>query len=367
MLEQTPEARDRLLRSESLYRQAIEASEGIPYLLEFVNDGRLGVYHFVGTGIYDLLGVSASELTHAKFTEMVDEELVVGARTVGRDRYRLKFFGGEVEHHQADVRMRRPNGSYRWVSDSAVPICDPESRKVVGSLGILYDITDRKNAEIELARHHDQLEALVRIRTEELRESNEKLRRSERLASVGTLAAGIAHEVNSPLFAMLMAAEQAIKAQTGHEPNPVVSECLEQILADGQRCARIVKNVLKFARQETCERWPNDLNRTVRISVDITQKYATKRGVQIQTDLAGDLPQLRINPVEIQQVLVNLIRNAVEACKPGCRITLSTSASNEHVRLEVRDTGEGMSDEFVSMYLTPSLPQSKIAAGRGWG
>src|SRR6185312_115228 len=112
----------------------------------------------------------------------------------------------------------------------------------------LEDINERRASEQELARYREHLEELVRSRTRALEASQQTLRSAERLASLGTLAAGIAHEINNPVGTILLAAEMAAAAQAAGDEE-ALARCLAGITTDAKRCGRIVKNILNFARQ----------------------------------------------------------------------------------------------------------------------
>ena len=183
------------------------------------------------------------------------------------------------------------------------------------------------------------------------------LRQHDRLAAMGTLAAGIAHEINNPLGAIRLAAERARDTHTRPQDAAVTRECLDDIIANTQRCTRIVKSVLHFAQQEPGDRWPADLNQIVRTAVDITRHYAEQRGACITLALAPVLPILLVNPVAIEQVLVNLIRNAVEAGHSTGHVAIRTQVVVGQPEVVIHDTGRGIAPEhmlyiFDKFYMT---------------
>ena len=129
----------------------------------------------------------------------------------------------------------------------------------------------------------EHLEEVIDERTRDLQASQDKLRHSERLASIGTLAAGIAHEINNPLGLMILSAHR-IKSQIGAAADDAgVEAVFEEHFEYGQRCARIVKNVLQFAREQPTERWAADMNASVRKAVELTALYAKERGGTVET------------------------------------------------------------------------------------
>ena len=193
------------------------------------------------------------------------------------------------------------------------------------------------------------------------------LRQQDRLAAMGTLAAGIAHEINNPLGAILLAAERARDTHTLPQAAEVTRECLDAIIVNTQRCTRIVKSVLQFAQQEPGDRWPTDLNQIVHTAVDITRHYAEQRGACITLALAPVLPRLLVNPVAIEQVLVNLIRNAVEAGNGTGRVAIRTQVVAGQPEVVIHDTGRGIAHEHLPHIFDPFYTTRQLEGGTGLG
>jgi len=142
-------AEEALAHSESIYRGAIENTQGVPYQVRFCD----GKYLFMGSGAEDMLGISPDKLTREKFCEMVEEATVTDlSGPEGLEAYKRAFEGGEIERYQADLHFRTPNGQMKWFSDCSVPIRKEKTGKVVGALGILQDISERKKVEESLSR-----------------------------------------------------------------------------------------------------------------------------------------------------------------------------------------------------------------------
>lgn len=147
-----------LARSEGIYRKAIENATGIPYQLRYADVG----YEFIGRGVKALFGISQSEFTFAKFREIVREIIVMDPQGP-RDPYEYgkAFRAGELKQFRVDLRICTPQGQDKWVNDCAVPIFDSDTGEVVGSLGILMDITERKRIEEDLRRERDFSSGLI--------------------------------------------------------------------------------------------------------------------------------------------------------------------------------------------------------------
>ena len=226
------------------------------------------------------------------------------------------------------------------------------------------DVTEKKQAEEELARYRGHLEQLVEERTRELASSRERLARAERLASIGTLAAGIAHEINNPLGMMLLGADLALRSMDN--PDTLVS-LLHQQKSEVERCAHIVRGVLDFARQRPSEKWPLELNDVIRHGMEFTREYARLHGVHVETALAESPCPIMGNLTELEQVVVNLVNNAVQACRPGGLVTAETHHSGGRVRLLVRDNGHGMTPEQIEHAFDPFYTTRLEKGGTGLG
>ncbi len=226
---------------------------------------------------------------------------------------------------------------------------------------------ERSRVEAHLALHREQLEQLVQDRTRQLETSLGQLRHAERLASVGTLAAGIAHEINNPVGMILLSAEQAMYVAADDERGANVKMLLRDIVANAKRCGRIVKNVLRFARQEPAERWPDDVNSVVQHAIELTQTYASRAGGIVETQLGDELPKVMLNPVELEQVFVNLICNGIESADASPSIIITTEQVGSAVRVIVRDNGRGVSRDDRSRIFDPFYTTRQAEGGTGLG
>ncbi len=212
-----------------------------------------------------------------------------------------------------------------------------------------------------------RLEAHARDLENEIRgrkNAEETMHRSKRLASIGTLAAGIAHEFNNPLGLILMGAQRAIEK---HDDPKAVETSLHRIKDDVKRCARIVKSILQFSRDGTTESWQVDLNQCIRRSEEFAREYANDRGVQVRFEPAIGLPKVIANPTEMEQVFVNVIHNAAEACTDGQTITLRTARCPTGVQATVSDQGRGMTPEEQEHAFDPFYSNRQQMGGTGLG
>ena len=245
----------------------------------------------------------------------------------------------ETDRFTAEFRIVWPDGSVHWMLTHGEVERD-DAGQPLRMHGVSQEISDRKEAELSL-------------------------RQAERLASVGTMAAGIAHEINNPVAAVLYSAEAALNVK---DDAAMIQECLENVVKSATRCQKVVEHVLKFARPASSEKQRHDLNETVRNTIEFTQDYVNRHGATVEFSLATDLPKVVFNTVEIQQVLLNLIRNSVEAADRGtARIQVETEANNDFARLLVRDNGRGISEEVKRRAFDPLFSTRHDQGGSGLG
>lgn len=260
-----------------------------------------------------------------------------------------------------DIQVNRQDGSKTWLLLSISVVVDPAAKQVLE--GMVEDITDRKTKEQQLTDLNSNLARGVAERTEALRVSQEHLRRSERLASLGTLAAGIAHEINNPLNGILMTARYAMRPNAKIPPSQAFSIICDEAMRGGQ----IVKGILKFAKEETVHKSPTDINEVIRHSRDLVRAYPPTSKLAIELELAENIPHVHINPTAIEQVLVNLISNAAEASDGVALVTLRTQPRESAVRLEIADNGPGISEDTITHIFDPFFSTKRQKGGTGLG
>lgn len=231
-------------------------------------------------------------------------------------------------------------------------------------LGDLAESFNRMTADLSRARSElthwaKTLEDRVRRKSEELERLYASMVATEKMASLGKLAATVAHEVNNPLFGMLTYARLTIKTIQGMDIDPAVKaqvlENLKVVERESRRCGDIMKNLLAFARQTTPKRAPADLNSLVERSLKLVRHQLELQEIELQTELCSPAPQVFCDAGQIQQVLVVLLVNAAEAMPKGGKLTVSTSFDGESrsASVRVRDTGKGIPPEILPQIWEP--------------
>ncbi|MEI6083862.1 MAG: ATP-binding protein [Verrucomicrobiota bacterium] len=195
----------------------------------------------------------------------------------------------------------------------------------------------------------------------------QQLRQSEKLSALGQLTAGVAHELNNPL-AVIMGYSQVLVKQA--EGNPKLKSDILKILRESERAAKIVRNLLTFARPREPQMLSVDLNRLVANILEAYEGEFENAQVHVQTALAPQLPRTVADPHQIEQVLANLVMNAIQAMgdsTTGRAMSVSTEVADRALRVTVSDTGPGIAPEVVTKIFDPFFTTKSPGKGTGLG
>jgi two-component system, NtrC family, sensor kinase len=239
-----------------------------------------------------------------------------------------------------------------------------EVARLAGSFNLmLHSLRDMRDDLEEWGR---TLEEKVRERTDELVKMQSRVAQSERLASIGMLAAGVAHEVNNPLGGILALTALTLEDLPDEDPN---RENLEEVVRQTERCRDIVKHLLEFSRQNDVTIDELDLNRVAEKTLSLLQRQSLFFNINVVTDLQPDLPPVQGDRSQLQQVLMNILMNAVEAMDEQGTLTVATRvvADEEAVEVIIRDTGRGIPPEHVDRIFDPFFTTGKNGQGTGLG
>ncbi|NUO39497.1 MAG: response regulator [Gemmatimonadaceae bacterium] len=197
------------------------------------------------------------------------------------------------------------------------------------------------------------------------RELRVRLMESDRLAAVGELVAGVAHEVNNPLSSISAFAQLLLRDGT---LTPSQRESLEVIRGETIRASQVVKDLLAFARRSEPQSAPLDLNAVVGRTLRMRQYQFNEAAVRVESELAADLPAVMGDARQLQQVCLNLLTNAVQAMSPaGGVLRVRTYQTDDRVRLEVQDTGPGIAGSARAHIFEPFFTTKKEGEGTGLG
>ncbi|MBI4292670.1 MAG: HAMP domain-containing protein [Betaproteobacteria bacterium] len=235
--------------------------------------------------------------------------------------------------------------------------------------------TALKNSREELREWAHTLEQKVETRTRQLRLAEAETARTEKLASVGLLAAGIAHELNNPLTGILTFTHLVRKNMPDGSPD---AEDLDLVIRETKRCATIIKRLLDFAREKTPEKKFADLNRLIEDTARIIERPASIQDIEIALDLDRDLPPVWLDEDLIKQVIMNMLVNAQHAIEEGGSISIRTRRCPEPksaegggpvpmVEISVIDTGCGIPEKNLKRIFDPFFTSKEVGKGTGLG
>lgn len=242
-----------------------------------------------------------------------------------------------------------------------------QSRDEVGELASAFNqMTEKlKDANEELVDWGTTLEKKVEERTKELVEMQARLVQSEKLASLGKLAAGIAHEINNPLGGVLIYSHLLLEETKKDTP---AYESMKKIVKETSRCKNIVKGLLEFARPREPEMTSTDINDCVDKALAIFERQALFQNIKIEKDYS-DLPRIVADGSQLQQVFTNIIVNSAEAMDGSGILMIRTylDANGDAIRINFTDTGHGIKPEDKPRLFEPFFTTKEVGKGTGLG
>jgi len=217
------------------------------------------------------------------------------------------------------------------------------------------------------------LEDRVAEKTKELRSAHDHMLHVEKMASIGKMAAVVAHEVNNPLSGILTYAKLLRKwvgtGQTADDKRDEAMECLDLIAAESRRCGDLIKNLLTLSRTAPMNVQATDLHAVIDRCLLLVRHQMELAGIELQLALAKDLPPVPCDPAQIEQVLLALIMNAIDAMPRGGNLWLDTrmSQDEEEVTIKVRDDGAGIAPDVLPQIFEPFMTTKERGRGVGLG
>jgi signal transduction histidine kinase len=207
----------------------------------------------------------------------------------------------------------------------------------------------------ELQESHQELEA-----------THQRLVQSERMASMGQLSAGVAHEINNPLGTVLIYSHMLLRQIKDADP---IRADLQMIANEAQRCKGIVRGLLDFARQSRVTKTPTDLVALAHEVIVPMTPRAEAAGVRLWVDMPNNLPVMMVDKDQIKQMILNLVGNGIDAIAHGGEVSIKAHLmpGGDSVAIEVRDNGVGIPDENLSKLFTPFFTTKEMGKGTGLG
>ena len=194
----------------------------------------------------------------------------------------------------------------------------------------------------------------------------EQLYHTEKLASLGQLAAGVAHEINNPIAIILGYADMLLEKT---EENSKENKILKTIERQGNNCKRIVENLMSFARMPEGVQYDTDVNRNIELVLEVVQNTLLTKKVAYEFSLGDKLPRVRADAGQLQQVFMNLVTNAVKAMPQGGKLSITSrlNQKGDMVEVLITDTGDGIKREHLSKIFDPFFTTRKVGEGTGLG
>lgn len=323
-----------LSRSEERFRTILDEMDNGYFELDLH-----GQFIFINDAMCKILGLPRSGIVSTHFENFIDKSdekfstnLNVAVTDVTDKGVAVSGLFGTIV---------KGDGTKRIVGLSISPMKDPVG-KITGVKGITRDITDRMKME-------------------------QQLMIASKLASIGELAAGVAHEINNPLtaitgFAQLLMVESELPANVKND--------VEKIYVQSQRAARIVQNLLTFSRSYSLEKKTVNVNEIILKTIDMRSYEHKVNNIDVITDLATALPGISADENQIQQVIMNIIVNAEQSIIAKMRsgiIKIKTEATDDKVRMIIADNGPGISREFMDRIFDPFFTTKEVGSGTGLG
>ena len=322
-------ARSAVLEYEAQYVRLVEsATDGI-----FTLDEE-GMFTSVNAALEKAVGQPRAMLLGHSFLELVDER----DREATTALFRMTISG---HRQRGEMRFRSPDGAERCGSITTTPII--EGGEAVGALVIIRDVTDEKRL-------------------------TDQLLQQEKLAAIGQLVSGVAHELNNPL-AGVMAFSQLLHSEA--EKDSEQANALEIIQQEARRAAKIVANLLTFARQHQPERTLTDLNQVVLDTLELRRYTLRMHQIELDVHLDQNLPLTWADPFQMQQVVLNLVTNAEYALiehDGARRLGVRTACrGGEQITIEISDSGKGIARADLDRVFNPFFTTKPVGRGTGLG
>ncbi len=335
-----------LHETERIYRRIVEQATDLIYIFDL--DRRIVLLNSQAMWVFSHLVITESQ---------------GGILPDGTNPNREEVFIGRT----INELMRRPDGEFMDEKIDRV-LSSKESITYEHSIPIGKRKVRLSTRLVPVRDERGEIQYLLGISRDitEQREMERRIYNTEKLASIGTLAAGVAHEINNPLAVILgfteMLAERFKEGSSERED-------LEIIESNANNAKKIVENLLTFARVTEGMEDTLDVTRAVEAVLKVAHSTISKKDIEVRTDLAENLPRVRGDSREFQQVVFNLINNAVAAMEDngGGVLSLSTAREGDWVRLTVRDTGTGIPERIQDQIYDPFFTTKKVGEGTGLG
>ena len=335
-----------LIESESQYRQLVElAQEGVWVLnTDFVTS-------FVNPRMAEMLGYSQSEMLGKSLFFFIDHKAVHLAK---------EFLGKYTQGVDGNFEYEfiRKDGTPIYATIAASQIAD-DNGNFSGTLALVADITVRKEMENKLEQYSKNLEDIVEQKTKQLREAQKQLVKSERLAAIGELAGMVGHDLRNPLSGIKNAAYYL------HKKNACQTSCSKEMLDIIDKCVnhsnKIINDLLEYSRELILVKESKSLGELFRDALSMV-----KVSDKVKINQLYDASYIaKVDSEKTQRVIINLIKNSIDAMPEGGEISIRSEIKNDSLELSFSDTGLGIADDVLPKLFLPLFTTK--AQGMGFG
>ncbi|MFB0524278.1 MAG: cache domain-containing protein [Phycisphaerae bacterium] len=337
--------------SEEVYEQVLV--KGVPWIDRafVVNNWYIAAYEPIRNIEGKIIGVLYVGILEEKFMDMRNRAIAMFLGIMFAGMIMALVVSGFLAKGVLQPIKRLVFASHRWANG------DLEYRVK----------TTRKDEIAELAETFNLMASSLKERDDKLREhATQQIMKSERLATLGQLAAGVAHEINNPLGAVLMYTHLALEDL---KEKDVQHKNLEKAVTEASRCKDIVKGLLDFARQTEPKVEESDVNETLERTLGMVENQALFQNVKITKVMCASVPKVLMDVGQIQQVFTNIVLNAAEAMEGKGELTVTTrmAPDNEYIEIELADTGCGIPPENREKIFDPFFTTKEVGHGTGLG
>ena len=326
-------------------------------ILNSVADGIYGVDKvgnstFVNQAMEEITGWQAEELIGKNQHELLHHTRADGSPFPACECPVYATFEDSVLRIIQDDIFWKKDGSSFPVEYASSPLKDDKG-KTIGSVVIFRDVSERKKAEEQARQHLNELAHVTRFNT------------------MGGMVAGIAHEINQPLTAIATNAHACVRLlDSGEDQSEKVSDIIEKIGEQAERAGEIIRQLRRFVRKEEPQRLPVDINSIIEESILLLAPEAKRSQVSIELNLDRTLKKVPIQTIQIQQVILNLAQNAIEAMAEVAEnrrhLTIATNtAGNNAITVTVADTGPGIERKVAEQLFHPFVTTKTRGMGLG--
>ncbi len=311
------------------YIQAIENANGVPFQLIFGPRIGEGFYLSMGPGINQLLGVKPEDFSEELFYNMIEEVKPLNeGNSANLNESREQFLNGEIISYRAEVLVKLPGGERKWIEDSSLPLIDPETGKIIGSYGILFDINEYKQNLLSLEK------------------AKEKVKEGDRLKNA--FLHNLSHEIRTPLNAIVGFSSLLNDAQGGNDER---HELTDLILRSSDHLLEILNNIVEISNIEAGNirivKNKVNVNDILRHLDTVNGPIAREKAISMvyMTALSDTDADIITDGVKVQKALGYLINNALKFTKDG-KVEVGYKVNGNMLEFYVADTGIGISPDY---------------------